>query len=88
MTNVKIPSCRRYPLSAKQQRIEGTVVVRFVILVDGTVKDTQVIRSSGSQILDEECLSTIHRSAPFPSFSDTMPVSSLTIESAIVFRLN
>lgn len=39
-----------YPESAREDGIEGVVVMRFIIMKDGAIKDIKVIRS-----LDKEC---------------------------------
>ena len=42
-----------YPLSARQQGLEGTVSLRFEMLADGTVSQVNVLESTGYPILDE-----------------------------------
>jgi periplasmic protein TonB len=56
----------RYPEEAKQKGLEGKVLVAFVIMEDGTVKDIKIIASSGFELLDKSAVETIKVSAPFP----------------------
>jgi protein TonB len=55
-----------YPEEAKQKGLEGKVLVAFIILADGTVKDIKVLTSSGFEMLDKSAIETIKSSAPFP----------------------
>ena len=61
-----IEKAKSYPLLARKKRIEGTVLVRFIINKNGLPQGIQIIRSSGSHILDEEVSKIIKRAAPFP----------------------
>ena len=47
-----------YPEEAKEQKIQGRVVVRFLINTDGTLSDCQIAHSQNS-ILDEAALKAI-----------------------------
>ena len=55
-----------YPEAAKQKGLEGKVLVAFVIMEDGNVKDIKIMTSSGSELLDKSAVETIKTSAPFP----------------------
>jgi protein TonB len=55
-----------YPQKAREEDLEGQVLVSFLIEQDGTVKDVKVTKSSGHGILDEAARSAIYRAAPFP----------------------
>jgi TonB family protein len=48
-----------YPLSARQQGLEGTVSLRFEMLADGTVGQINVLESTGHPILDEAAQNTV-----------------------------
>ncbi len=54
----------QYPSLALQAGIEGKTVVRMLVDVDGRVIDVQVIKSSGSSLLDESAVSAA-RNATF-----------------------
>jgi len=56
-----------YPPLAKKAGIEGKVVVKMLIDIDGKVIDTQVLKSSGSEILDESAISAARKSLFTPA---------------------
>ena len=47
-TQTRIP----YPMTAMRNRIEGTVVLRVLVGEDGSVKEIEIDKSSGSRDLD------------------------------------
>lgn len=51
-----------YPVSAKENGVQGRVTVQFTIAKDGNLKDVKVVRSSGSQLLDDEAVRVISMS--------------------------
>ena len=87
MVKQKIEQSRMYPLWAKQQGIEGTTYLYFVVLPTGIGQDIKIIRPSGSTILDQEGVATIKRAQPFPPVPKEISRSSLGMEVAIVFEL-
>jgi protein TonB len=56
----------KYPAEAQNSGVEGKVVLSFVIMADGTVKDIKVLVSSGYAMLDKNAVDTVKSSAPFP----------------------
>ena len=52
----------KYPEEAIKQQVEGRVTLQFTIAKDGKVKDINVARSSGSQILDDEAVRIVSMS--------------------------
>ena len=52
---------QQYPLLARQRKIEGKVMVEFVVQTDGSLTDARVIRKMGSG-LDEEAIRLIKAS--------------------------
>lgn len=55
-----------YPALARRREWQGTVIVSFTLVADGTVVDLAVRRSSGYEALDEAALDAVRRAAPFP----------------------
>lgn len=49
----------KYPEEAKKNGTEGRVIVQFIIRKDGSVTDSEVIRSSGAKSLDDEALRVV-----------------------------
>jgi protein TonB len=62
----RIEAVKRYPEDARRDSIQGTVSVRFRVHADGQLERVELVRSSGSRVLDEASLETIRRAAPFP----------------------
>ena len=55
---------KRYPPAARGLR--GSAIVRFVLDRSGRVTLAEIIKSSGSPILDREALATVRRASPMP----------------------
>lgn len=73
-----------YPAEARRLRLAGAVVVRFAILADGSIAPgARVMRSGGTELLDEAALATVQRAAPFPP----PPVPPTVIEVPVAFQL-
>ena len=79
-------SRKHYPDEARRQGREGQVAVRFTIARDGQVLDAQIVRGSGSDLLDQAALSTFRggRAPPFPA---DMTQQQLTTTVSIRYRL-
>lgn len=61
-----------YPEAAKQQGIEGSLVLDVAIAHDGTVSAVRVLSSSGEKILDDAAVRIVHIAAPFDQFPDAI----------------
>jgi len=62
----RIEQAKIYPDAARRQGVQGTVELRFRIAADGSVEAVEIVRSSGSGILDEASQETIRRAGPYP----------------------
>jgi TonB family protein len=78
---------RRYPAKALLTREQGTVIVDFVIDRQGRLADRHVRQSSGSTVLDNEALSILQQSQPFPAFPDNAPEQSISLSAPIQFHI-
>lgn len=65
---------KTYPRMARERGIEGVVQVRFKILPSGTVERVEILKSSGSEILDAASVKTVYRSGPLPRVSGWVEV--------------
>jgi len=84
----RIEKSKRYPRWAIDAGLEGKVVVRFTILQDGTLgKEPQLVRSSGTKVLDNAAIAAIKESAPFPALPQALNREWLQIELPMDFRL-
>ena len=81
-----LQSHKRYPDEARRQREEGQVTVRFTVSRDGQLTEAQIVRGSGSDILDRAALATLRdgRAPPFPA---DMPQQQVTTTVTIRYRL-
>ncbi len=69
-----------YPSEARQAGIHGTVRMLVVLSKDGTVKELQVLESSGSSLLDDAALRIVRLAAPFSSFPEELSKESDVLE--------
>lgn len=61
-----IERVKNYPRFARERGIEGVVHVRFRLRPQGDVDRVEIVKSSGSEILDESSIRTVYRAAPMP----------------------
>ena len=57
-----------YPKAARQQRMQGQVRLLVSLLPDGTVKQIQVLSSSGHTLLDDAAKRIVRLASPFAPF--------------------
>jgi periplasmic protein TonB len=55
-----------YPDPAKRKGWQGKVLLSFVIMADGNVRELKVVKSSGFILLDRNAIETVRDTAPFP----------------------
>jgi protein TonB len=75
-----------YPAQARQQGIEGTVVLKLTVAADGRPTNVTVNRSSGSAALDEAAVEHVRKARFSPALKDGEPVA-MTITFRVRFRL-
>ncbi|CNH16353.1 putative TonB protein [Yersinia kristensenii] len=79
---------KRYPLSAKKQRQQGTANIRFVVNTEGYVLSAKLIKSSGIAALDQESLAMIKRAQPLPQPpAELLSNGQVTLTMPIGFEL-
>jgi protein TonB len=61
---------------------EGKVVVAFLVLSDGSVRNVRVVQGSGHPALDRGAVEAVRKAAPFPS-----PPAEAEIITPVVYRL-
>lgn len=59
-----------FPVEAKQKKIFGSVQLTVSVLPDGSLKNTEIVRSSGTKFLDDAALHIIKLVFPFKPFSN------------------
>ena len=79
---------KQYPRAARQARIEGVVMLHFVMAADGKVQSFEISKSSGRPVLDAEALALIQRAQPLPALPPDFPTRTLDAVVPIEFALN
>ncbi|NKC34303.1 energy transducer TonB [Falsiroseomonas selenitidurans] len=77
----------RYPPSAREQGVEGTAVIRFTIARDGTVTSSQMVRGTGSALLDQEAMALLRRVSPLPRLPSDFPEARAVVLAPIGFSI-
>lgn len=78
----KIARHKFYPNSAKRRAIEGRIAMQLSIKPNGTIMSLHITQSSGSRILDEAALHSVHVAAPFKA-----PQKNITFQFGMQFNL-
>jgi len=76
----------RYPRRARQQGLEGRVVIRLTVAADGTPARISILQSSGYAILDRAAVRTFRDWRFRPATRAGIPVAS-SLDVPISFRL-
>ena len=76
-----------YPTEAKQQKQEGTVMVRFTINRAGEISSASIKRSAGYALLDQAALDLLKKASPVPAMPDSISKDSLNIAIPIEYAL-
>ncbi len=69
-----------YPAEARQQKLFGSLRLLVAVLPDGTLKEVEILESSGHQVLDRAALRIVRLSAPFAPFPDELRESTDVLE--------
>jgi periplasmic protein TonB len=72
----------RYPAMARRMGWEGKVLLSFVVVLDGSVKEIKISQGSGFEILDNNAVETVKETAPFPR-----PPAEAKLVIPITYRL-
>jgi protein TonB len=68
----KLNRFKRYPDAASRRGVKGVTVVRFRVDRSGQVIASEVVKSSGSEVLDQEALELLKRASPLPAPPDAI----------------
>jgi protein TonB len=79
---------KQYPAFARKSRIQGIVMLHFVMDAQGKVLRFEIAKSSGHPILDAEGLALIQRAQPLPALPADYPTRTLDAIVPIEFTLN
>lgn len=76
----------RYPMAAREQGLEGVVVLSVLVRHDGRVDDARVAVSSGAVVLDQAALAAVRTWLFAPARRDGRAVESV-VEVPVKFAL-
>ena len=79
---------KSYPSQAKTLGHEGQAEIRFSILSDGTLSSIELLRSSGSSILDQAALSLLQRVQKLSPIPNELRMTQLDLVLPIQYSLN
>jgi len=82
-----IQSHKHYPEAARQRHAEGQVTLRITVTAAGDIVAPEVLRGSGSDMLDQAALSMV-RGARVPPFPPDMSQSKVTLNVGVGYRLD
>lgn len=80
-----------YPEVALRYGLQGRLALEFTIISTGQLDRLRIIRSSGSQVLDDEAVRAIKAAAPFPPIPPWIKANPLLISATMEYddnRLN
>jgi protein TonB len=81
----KIELVWQYPYEAATAGIQGELTLDFVIARSGKVDSIELIRGSGSKILDDEAIRSIRKAAPFDPIPAQYKIPTLLIRGRFVY---
>lgn len=76
-----------YPKAAQEAKTQGTVELNLSIIKSGSLASASVNKSSGSTLLDEAAMETVHRLSPYSAFPSDVTLNKITVTIPIVYRL-
>lgn len=78
----------RYPIAAQNKGVEGRVIVRFLVNVDGTISNAEIIKSV-DKLLDDEALRIVRNMPKWkPGRNGKGEVEAMTFNLPIQFQLS
>ncbi|HEX6832729.1 MAG TPA: energy transducer TonB [Rudaea sp.] len=79
---------REYPRAARHAHLEGTVLVRIVLMPDGRLVMRHLIQSSGHDLLDRAALELIERASPVQLPADNGLTDPVELQLPLIYRLS
>lgn len=86
MLHAAIQKQQRYPASALLMEREGKITVTFVLFPSGIIDHLEIIKSSGTAILDEAAIAAVHNALPFKGI-DKYLVAPQEYQITVAFEL-
>lgn len=83
-----IESQWEYPEVALRYGLQGRLSLEFAIASNGQLERLRILRSSGSQVLDDEALRAIKAASPFPPIPPWIKLNPLSISASMEYHDN
>ena len=83
----KIDLVWNYPPQARRDRSQGTLELLIIVDKKGELVDVDLVRTSGSDILDSAAIQAIYRASPFGPLPKRYPHDLLKIHANFRYRL-
>lgn len=83
-----IESQWEYPEVALRYGLQGRLSLEFAIASNGELERLRILRSSGSQVLDDEALRAIKAASPFPPIPPWIKLNPLSISASMEYHDN
>jgi protein TonB len=77
-----------YPEVALRYGLQGKLLLEFTIAGNGQLEQLRLVRSSGSQVLDEEAMRAIKAAAPFPPIPPWIKPNPLSLSASMEYDDN
>jgi TonB family protein len=78
----------RYPSAVVTQRLQGQLLLLFILQRSGQIKVVELLRSSGFKALDKEAWDAIMTAGPFEPFPAHLPQDELHIRARFSYTLD
>ena len=85
MLRQKVESIWRYPPEAASRGLYGDLIIRFVILKDGSLGEVKVLRTSGYGMLDEAAVRALRDGVPYWPLPKGWERDSLPITGRFIY---
>ncbi len=82
----KINKAWIYPEFAKENKLEGEIMLCFTLKSDGSLLDVIIIRPSGQAVLDQASISAIDNAGPFNPLPEKLNLSKLNVISTFIYQ--
>jgi TonB family protein len=76
-----------YPQEARNNLVEGRLLVVFSLNKEGSLTHLDIRESSGHDILDREAAKAIRNASPFPPFPEQITVSRLNVQATFDYYM-
>ena len=76
----------RYPVMAQQKKIQGKVIVSFIVNKDGTTSDAKIVKSA-NPLLDREALRVVRMMPPWTPGEDKGKTCRTMVAIPVVFDI-